>query len=257
MAHDGAIVFNTKIDNSGAVKDLKRLKNEIKRSTETIAENESAKLPLVKQLEDVNLEIKKAKAWYQELQEEVTAVQSAMSNGTLEDYMKASDSLPQLETALKDQETIIASLEGKWDIINQKIEKYDQNIQKATSSVERNKEALAEIQAEIDAEQERLRLIRENAAVSDPRIVEQRDLLRALEATKRDYEKAGLGVGYCSYENVLFSHDKRERSGIDMDQNYLNIDRFLKVWAEILSDHYGVDIKLTAVKKESTEGNDN
>lgn len=38
-----------------------------------------------------------------------------------------------------------------------------------------------------------------------------------------------------------------------MDQ--LNIERFLKIWAEILSDHYGVNIKLTAVKKEE-EGND-
>ena len=32
--------------------------------------------------------------------------------------------------------------------------------------------------------------------------------------------------------------------------DHLNIDHFLKVWAEILSDHYGVDIKLTAIKKE-------
>ena len=35
--------------------------------------------------------------------------------------------------------------------------------------------------------------------------------------------------------------------------DHLNIDRFLKVWAEILSDHYGVNIKLTATKKESKE----
>lgn len=34
---------------------------------------------------------------------------------------------------------------------------------------------------------------------------------------------------------------------------HLNIERFLKVWAEILSDHYGVNIKLTAVKKEEKE----
>lgn len=32
--------------------------------------------------------------------------------------------------------------------------------------------------------------------------------------------------------------------------DHLNIDRFLKVWAEILSDHYGVDIKFTAKRKE-------
>lgn len=34
--------------------------------------------------------------------------------------------------------------------------------------------------------------------------------------------------------------------------NHLNIDRFLKVWSEILSDHYGVNITLTAIKKEET-----
>ena len=32
--------------------------------------------------------------------------------------------------------------------------------------------------------------------------------------------------------------------------NKLNVDLFLKVWAEILTDHYGVDIKFTATKKE-------
>ena len=32
--------------------------------------------------------------------------------------------------------------------------------------------------------------------------------------------------------------------------DHLNIDRFLKVWAEILSDHYGVDIKFIAKRKE-------
>lgn len=32
--------------------------------------------------------------------------------------------------------------------------------------------------------------------------------------------------------------------------DHLNIDRFLKVWSEILSDHYGVSVKLTAIKKE-------
>lgn len=32
--------------------------------------------------------------------------------------------------------------------------------------------------------------------------------------------------------------------------DHLNIDLFLKVWGEILSDHYGLDIKFTAKKKE-------
>lgn len=33
--------------------------------------------------------------------------------------------------------------------------------------------------------------------------------------------------------------------------DHLSIDRFLKVWAEILSDHYGVTVKLTATKKDA------
>ena len=31
----------------------------------------------------------------------------------------------------------------------------------------------------------------------------------------------------------------------------LNIDRFLKVWSEILSDHYGVTITITATPKDA------
>ena len=43
--------------------------------------------------------------------------------------------------------------------------------------------------------------------------------------------------------------DKSERRNVDT-MEHLNIDRFLKVWSEILSDHYGVEVKLTAIKKE-------
>lgn len=32
--------------------------------------------------------------------------------------------------------------------------------------------------------------------------------------------------------------------------DHLSIERFIKVWSEILSDHYGVSVKLTAIKKE-------
>ena len=202
--HDGAIVFNTKIDNSDVAKDLKRLKNEIKKSTEDIAKNENTKLPLVEQLEDVNHELEKARARYQELNEEIAAAQSAMAEGSeLEDYMAASDALPKLETALKEQEKTVAGLETRWDSISQKIENCDRKIRQATDSVKGNEEALAALQAVVEAEEERLSLIRENAAISDPRIVEQRELLKALEATKREYEKAGLGEGYEDYDTVV------------------------------------------------------
>ena len=38
--------------------------------------------------------------------------------------------------------------------------------------------------------------------------------------------------------------------------DHLNIERFLKVWAEILSEHYGVKITLTATpkNKDNMEG---
>lgn len=33
--------------------------------------------------------------------------------------------------------------------------------------------------------------------------------------------------------------------------DHLSINLFVKVWSEILSDHYGVDIKITATRKEA------
>lgn len=33
--------------------------------------------------------------------------------------------------------------------------------------------------------------------------------------------------------------------------DHVNIDLFVKVWSEILSDHYGADIKITATRKEA------
>lgn len=35
--------------------------------------------------------------------------------------------------------------------------------------------------------------------------------------------------------------------------NHMNVERFLKVWSEILSDHYGANITITATKKTEDE----
>lgn len=80
--HDGAIVFNTKIDNSDVEKDLKATEKKIRSAEDSIYKNENAKMPLVKQAEQLGAKLDEAKRNLTYIRQEMTAVQSAMVPGS-------------------------------------------------------------------------------------------------------------------------------------------------------------------------------
>ena len=59
---DGEIVFSTALDNKGMEKDLAKLKKDIRKTEESIAEQEAKKSPLVQQAEELNRKMKEARA---------------------------------------------------------------------------------------------------------------------------------------------------------------------------------------------------
>lgn len=143
---DGTLRFNTKIDNSNAEKDLKDLERKIRKAEEDIAKNENAKLPLVKQMEKLNAELAEAKSNLAYIQSEMAAAQLAMEPGSSpEDYLRASQELPNLQQSAAAQEKALAALQKQWDSVTAKVEGYDLKIQKATADIAANREKAAEL----------------------------------------------------------------------------------------------------------------
>ena len=137
--HDGSIVFNTKIDNSDVEKDLKDLKKKIRSSEDSISKNENAKLPLVKQAEQLGAKLDEAKKNLAYIRQEMTAVQSAMIPGAdAADYMAASADYERVKSALDAQEKEVRDLQKEWDKVNNKVEEYDLKIQRSRDEIERN-----------------------------------------------------------------------------------------------------------------------
>lgn len=149
---DGRIWFNTKIDNSHIEKDLKVLENKIRKAEESISKSENAKLPLLKQAEDLNAELSEAKQHLESLKADMAGAQAAMAPGaSAEDYIRASSDLPGLQEAVKSQEANVATLQKQWDSVNGKISTYDAKIQQANTDIERNKAKAAELVSQMGA----------------------------------------------------------------------------------------------------------
>ena len=147
---DGKIVFSTKIDNTQVDKDFKRLERKIRQAEESISKNKNAKLPLVKQANELGAKLDEAKAKAQMLQEEMAAINSAMAPGsTPDDYAAASANLPQVQAALKVQEKEVNVLQKQWDGVNGKIDAYDTKIQIARDSIAANSAKASELSAKM------------------------------------------------------------------------------------------------------------
>lgn len=144
--HDGAIVFKTKIDNSDVQKDLDRVKRDIDKSQKSIAESENAKLPLVKQAEQLKATLQEARQELAFFKDEQSAAQTAMQPGAaLDDYMTAHEKLPALNAAVEEQKKKVDQLEKEWSQVNGKVEKYNQKISQAQASLEAQKAEAADL----------------------------------------------------------------------------------------------------------------
>lgn len=148
--HDGAIVFKTKIDNSDVQKDLDRVKRDIDKSQKSIAESESAKLPLVKQAEQLKTKLHEARQELAFFKEEQASAQAAMQIGSsLEDYMAANERLPALNAAVDEQRRKVDGLEKEWTQVNSKITQYNQKIAQAQGNLDKQKAKAGELSKQL------------------------------------------------------------------------------------------------------------
>lgn len=152
MPSDGAIVFKTKIDNSDVQKDLDRVKRDIEKSQKSIAESESAKLPLLKDAEQLKAKLQEARQELAFFKEEQSAAQAAMQEGaSLPDYMAANDRLPAINAAVEEQKRKVDGLEKEWAQVNSKITQYNQKIAQAQGKLTAQQAKAGELSAQLAA----------------------------------------------------------------------------------------------------------
>ena len=150
--HDGAIVFKTKIDNSDVQKDLDKVKREIDKSQKTIAESEAAKLPLLKDAEQLKVKLQEARQALAFFKDEQAAAQAAMQPGAaLPDYMAASDRLPALNAAVDENKAKVDQLEKEWLQVNGKVEQYNAKINKAKATLTSQQAKAAQLSKQLAA----------------------------------------------------------------------------------------------------------
>lgn len=151
MRSDGAIVFNTKIDNSDVDKDLKETKRKIEKSNKEIAQAESAKMPLLEDAKKLGVELDAAKEKLAQLQAQQSAAATALSGPDPAAYIEAATVKPEIDLSVSSQQKEVDRLQREWDKVNNKVDQYDQKIEKAKVSLAEQSAKAGELSARLTA----------------------------------------------------------------------------------------------------------
>ena len=147
---DGSITFSTELDNSGIQKDLNAAKREIEKATKSLQDSKNAKLPLVKQAEELCAALDEAKAKLYDLQKQQSAASLALENvDNPEAWIDAWAAKPELDAAVVEQNRQVETLQKQWDSINDKIDKYDQKITQANNTIAQQQQIAGDLSAKL------------------------------------------------------------------------------------------------------------
>lgn len=149
MRSDGAIVFNTKIDNSDVDKDLRETKRKIEKSNKEIAQAESAKMPLLEDAKKLGVELDAAKEKLAQLQAQQSAATAALSGPDPAAYIEATTVKPEIDLSVTSQQKEVDRLQREWDKVNNKVDQYDQKIEKAKVSLAEQSAKAGELSAQL------------------------------------------------------------------------------------------------------------
>lgn len=128
MAADGSIIFDTKIDDEQAQKDLNMLTKKIDALNDKIASKKQERMPLVEQAKKLGVELDAAKS-------------------TLDHMQSGTEFFP---TATIDaQATKVKALQKEWDTAQTNVEKVDASINKMTGDLNRSQEKAGALSARL------------------------------------------------------------------------------------------------------------
>lgn len=136
--NDGSIVFNTKIDSANVEKDLKDVEKKIRSAESSITKSENAKLPFVKQAEELSKKLDEAKAKLQAMQQEMKSLRDITLSPDVgkDDYLAATDRIKEVVPDLLTQEQEVQRLQQEWEKANAKVGEYNQKIQQSKQELE-------------------------------------------------------------------------------------------------------------------------
>ena len=129
MAADGSIVIESKLDNAQAEKELDRLTKRIENIEKEISGKQAEKSQWVQSAEELGVQLDSAKAKLYEMQTAAKGVFSAEQ--------------------ISMQKETVNSLQYQWNAAESQVEKYDRQIQSATTKLNQNKEQAAELADQI------------------------------------------------------------------------------------------------------------
>lgn len=166
--NDGAIVYKSKIDNSGLQKDLNAAKREIQKSQKEVAEAEAAKLPLEKQAEASAEKLKVARQELQKYKSDLSRIQAVTINpaSSRGDYEKATQLVPGAVSKVESQLAVVDQLDREWQQINGKVEKYNEKIAAANANIQRQKENAADLTKKLSSGSAKIAEATEKAQLS-------------------------------------------------------------------------------------------
>ncbi len=109
---------------------------------------QNAKLPLVKQAEELGVKLDTAKAKAEQLRKEMETITTATGTGADPvAYMEAAARKADVEAALKASDKEVATLQKQWDKVNDKLDTYDTKILQANNDIARHTAQAAELSA--------------------------------------------------------------------------------------------------------------
>ena len=123
---DGSIVFSTEIDNKKAQAELEKLEKKISALESKASQAEAKKMPLEEQANSLGAALDDAKQKLEALKS------SSASSG-----------------AISNQAETVNSLQYQWDQVNNKIDKYNLDIEKANGDIGIAKDRAGELAAEL------------------------------------------------------------------------------------------------------------
>lgn len=232
---DGTVVISFDSDISNAKKKIASLKTSIQNLKTSISEKEFKQGAINEQIHAFEEQVKKQ----QSLVAELRAEYMAHSDRVLpkEKYDKAVEELSQMQTQY-------SSLVAESD-------KLSASIQKDTLDLQAMQQAGAELQQQVAAagweeqqaaesakaaEEARLQAIRNSAGEANSRTVALQEELRSLNEQKKEFETAGVGLGYEEYDNIIVRIKEINAELAEYKANLESAEELLQGSAQAMKD---------------------
>lgn len=138
---DGSFVVGVEFDDKESMKELNRLKREIKSLEKSIEDMRIKRSPLAEEMNGYAAQLDKAKAKLAELkylQKQDEAILSSGGIGQYDEYLRAYERQGEIAADVAKQEAEVKRLEKAWGDVSQKVKEYDSRIAYAQEKLEKS-----------------------------------------------------------------------------------------------------------------------